>query len=298
MIIDAHAHVYRHPLIRMSPEGEPMLSAKQQIEMMDRLGIDKAVILPMNCVEVVADNQSIAEVLSICEQYPGRFIPYCNIDPRLTSSLYETDTEFFKFLLQQYKKLGCRGLGELTARVNWDDRGLWALLEACQSTGFPVTFHTSLRGTPDYGPVDEMGLPRFEKTLQRFSDLIFFGHSMSFWSEISGGVTAEEKTTYPAGPVEPNGTLPRLFRAYANLFGDLSANSGINALSRDHSFAFEFIDEFQDRLLFALDYCSIHDNRPHLQWFKRALDDGKISKAVYEKIMYKNISNVLGLKHE
>ncbi|MBD3385564.1 amidohydrolase family protein [candidate division KSB1 bacterium] len=298
MIIDAHAHVYRNPLIRMSPESEPMLSAAQQIEMMDRLGIAKAIILPMNCIEVVADNQSIAEVLSICDQYEGRFIPYCNIDPRLTSSLYESDTEFFKVILQQYKDLGCRGLGELTAKIDWDDGRLWALLAACESLGFPVTFHTSLRGTPDYGPVDEMGLPRFEKTLQRFPGLLFFGHSMSFWSEISGGVTPEDKTTYPEGPVAPDGTLPRLLRRYPNLYGDLSANSGINALSRDESFAFEFIDEFQDRLVFALDYCSIRDKRPHLQWFSSALDKGKIRKTVYEKIMYKNISNILGLKHE
>jgi uncharacterized protein len=298
MIIDAHAHVYRNPLIRTSPENEPMLSAAQQIEMMDRMGIDRAIILPMNCIEVVPDNQSIAEVLSICKKYRGRFIPYCNIDPRLTSSLYETDTEFFEFLLQQYKELGCRGLGELTARVNWDDKRLWALLEACQAIDFPVTFHTSLRGTPDYGPVDEMGLPRFEKTLQRFPDLIFFGHSMSFWSEISGRVTKEDKSGYPQEPIEPGGAVLRLLRQYPNLYGDLSANSGINALSRDESFAFEFIDEFQDRLVFALDYCSIHDNRPHLQWFNRALENRKINKAVYEKIMYKNISNVLGLKHE
>ena len=42
-------------------------------------------------------------------------------------------------------------------------------------------------------------------------------------------------------------------RKYTNLYCDLSANSGLNAMRRDPGFAREFLMEFQDRCLFARD---------------------------------------------
>ena len=52
----------------------------------------------------------------------------------------------------------------------------------------------------------------------------------------------------------PGGQLVRLLRSYPNLWCDLSARSGWNALNRDHRFAREFLQEFQDRILYARDY--------------------------------------------
>ena len=41
---------------------------------------------------------------------------------------------------------------------------------------------------------------------------------------------------YPEGPIKPGGITDKLLGDYANLYGDLSANSGNNALSRDPDF--------------------------------------------------------------
>jgi len=295
MIIDAHAHVYAHPRIRYGPDATTFMSAEDQIALMDRQGIDKSVILPLVNPEVIAELQGIDEILGICARYPGRFIPFCNVDPRLIGTAYKTDAAHFEFILSQYKELGCRGLGELAAKLDWDDPRVLALFQACQKLQLPVTFHTSTAGTDDYGLVDEIGFPRFEKVLQRFPDLIFFGHSNGFWSEISGDVTLQDKYRYPTGPVQPNGAVPRLMRNYPQLYGDLSANSGITALARDETFAYEFINEFQDRLLFGQDYCSTNQSLPHLQWLTAARDNGHISPSAYEKIMWKNLSRVLHL---
>ncbi len=49
-----------------------------------------------------------------------------------------------------------------------------------------------------------------------------------------------------------------MLRQYPNLYADLSAGSGLNALQRDPEFAKDFLLEFQDRLLYARDY---FDNR-------------------------------------
>ena len=295
MLIDAHAHAYFHPRIRNAPGGTLFLSAAEQIAFMDQEQIDKAVLLPCGNAEAISDVQGIDEVLHICELYPGRFIPFCYVDPRLTSSLFTPGPSYFEFVLQQYRELGCRGMGELTCKVWWDDPALWAFLEACETVGFPVTFHTSLAGTTDYGVIDEMGLPRFEKTLRRFPNVVFLAHSMGFWSEISDDVRPEDKAAYPTGPVRPDGAVVRLMRTYPNLYGDLSANSGLNALRRDPDFAWRFLDEFQDRLVFGIDRCSPSDDRRHVAWLAAARNAGDLSAGAYEKIMGRNIACLLNL---
>ncbi len=296
MRIDAHAHAFWSPRIPYAPGRTPFLSAAEQIDFMDREGVDMAVLLPCGNAEAIAEVQGPDEIARIVERYPGRFLPFCYVDPRLTSTLYASDAGYFEFVLQQYKDLGCRGLGEMTAKVWWDDPALWALFEACERVGFPVTFHTSLTGSADYGLIDEMGLPRLEKTLRRFPNVTFLAHSMGFWSEISGDVRPDDKAGYPTGPVRPGGVAVRLMREHPNVYGDLSANSGLNALRRDPDFAWAFIDEFQDRLLFGLDRCSPNDDRQHIAWFDAARDAGRIDRTVYDKIMGENIVRLLGLE--
>lgn len=296
MIIDCHAHVYAFPKIRQSPTGTPFMSAEQQIAVMDAKGVDKAVILPLNNPEGPPERQSIGEVLWVCERYPDRFIPFCNVDPRLPRRPDLIRTADFDMLLEQYRDLGCKGLGEVTARLPFDDPSLWKLFKACEKIGFPVTFHTISPDADNYGIVDEIGLPRFEKTLQRFPHLAFFGHSPGFWSEISGDVTPETKNKGgDKGPVRPGGRLQELFRRYPRLYGDLSAGSGFHALTRDPAHAYEFIDEFQDRLLLGLDYCSPRNDMRHIEWLTAARDAGHISADALEKIFWRNLNNVLKL---
>ncbi|MFH1476167.1 MAG: amidohydrolase family protein [Verrucomicrobiota bacterium] len=294
MIIDAHAHVFAFPKIKL-PGSTTFMAAEDQIAVMNAKGVDKAVILPLNNAETPAENQSLGEVLYICEKYPGRFIPFCNIDPRLPRRPDLIKFEDFTSLLEQYREHGCKGLGEFTARMFWDDPAVLLLLEACAKVGFPVTFHTITTEVNSYGLIDEIGLPRLAKVLGMFPDLKMFGHSPGFWSEISGEITAQDKNNYPKTPVKPGGKLKDLMRRYPNLYGDLSAGSGLNALTRDPAHAYEFIDEFQDRLLLGLDYCSVKNDMTHIEWFKTARDAGHVSPEAYEKIMWRNINNAINL---
>lgn len=294
MIIDVHAHVFAFPKIKM-PDSTTFMSAEDQIALMNAKGIDKAIILPLNNPEMPAEHQSLGEVLYICEKYPGRFIPFCNIDPRLPRRPDLIKLEDFTFLLEQYREHGCKGLGELTSRMYWDDPSVLRLLEACAKVGFPVTFHTITEEVNSYGLIDEIGFPRLEKVLGKFPDLKLFGHSTGFWSEISGGVTAKDKNIYPKTPVKPGGRVKDLLRRYPGLYGELSAGSGLNALTRDPAHAYEFIDEFQDRLLLGLDCCSVNQDHKHVEWFKAARDAGHISAEAYEKITWKNINKAIKL---
>ena len=55
------------------------------------------------------------------------------------------------------------------------------------------------------------------------------------------------------GPVKEGGRLVCLMRNYKNLYADLSANSGGCAIMRDEKFGLQFLEEFQDRLMFGTD---------------------------------------------
>ena len=295
MIIDVHAHVYAFPKIKPTFGSTTFMAVEDQIAVMDRLGVDKAVILPLNDAENPAEPQSIGEVLYVCEQYPGRFIPYCNIDPRLPRRPDLIATEDFEYLLGQYKALGCKGIGEMTARIRWDDHPMLCMLEAAETLGLPITFHTITEDENCYGVIDDLGLHGLETVLKRFPKQYFFGHSQGFWSEISADVTSETKNRYPDGPVVPGGVLPRLMREHPRLCGDLAAGSGFNALNRDPAHAYRFIDEFQDQLLLGLDFCSVKNDMQHIAWMTAARDGGHISQQAFEKLTWRNANRILNL---
>ena len=150
----------------------------------------------------------------------------------------------------------------------------------------PVLFHIG-GPTGDYGLIDDIGLPRLEKVLQMFPNLQFLGHSQKFWAEISSDVTEESRYGFPTGKVTP-GRVVELMRKYPNLCGDISAGSGGNAVMRDPEFGYAFLEEFQDRLYFGTDICSIKNERPLSFWLDKAVEDGNISQIAYEKICREN----------
>jgi uncharacterized protein len=295
MIIDCHAHLVAFPCIKNPHYNRPWISIEEQIKIMDSKGVDKAVILPMSYAEFSAHGQNFGEVLYICSQRPGRFIPFCNVDPRLPLRPDLVKVDDFVFYLSNFKELGAKGIGELVARIPWNEPRMLKLLEAAEKVGLPVTFHTITPDANSYGVLDYPGLELLEGVLKKFSNLKFLGHSQGFWSEIGGGLTAAEKCGYPKGPVKEGGALVRLMRQYPNLYGDISAGSGFNALSRDPEFGYKFIHEFQDRLLLGLDYCSPENDMQHIEWLTAARDKGNISDRIYQKIMWENTNRVLNL---
>jgi len=296
MIIDVHAHVFAfEKRIACCLNGQSFLWAKELIALMDEKGIDKAVILPLVGAETPTEPQSIGEVLYICDQYPGRFIPFCCIDPRLPMPDHQITTELFVRILNEYKQLGCKGFGEFTPRLPWHDFRVERLLEACGETCMPVTFHTTTPDSGCYGLLDYVGLPLLEEALAKFPKTSFFGHSPAFWSEISGDLNAGTKHDYNTGRIAEGGAVVRLMRKYPNLYGDLSAGSGYNAITRDPDFTWGFLKEFADRLLFGQDVCSPVQKMNHKEFLTKALGEGNITKDIYEKIMWKNSSRLLGL---
>ena len=290
MLIDIHTHVT--PTITVKrPDGSTYCTPKQLLAMLDEAGIDMAVLLPTISPEWGTRRVGPEEVLDIAAEYPDRFIPFCNLDPRMVNNTPAAD---FMPILEWYRNAGCKGVGEITANMPFDDPMVWNMLGQCAKAEMPVLFHIGPRLGGCYGLIDDLGLPRLEKTLAQFPDLTIIGHSQPFWSEIGADVTNETRGGYPKGKVTP-GRIVELLRKYPSLHCDLSAGSGHNAVSRDPEFGYAFMEEFQDRLFFGTDICAPHNKTPLVDFLNDAGATGMISSEAFEKISWRNANRVLGL---
>ena len=288
-MIDIHSHILT------VWERQPF-TEKDLLERMDRLGIEKAALLPLGeSPETNFFHFGTADALDSYRRHPDRIIPFCCVDPRSGKNSPDTD---FSWVINYYREAGCRGFGEFIPNLYIDDPLCVNLFRQCGKAGLPVLFHMSREPGGSYGLVDEAGLPRLEKALRWCPETIFIGHAMAFWAEISGGADERDRASYPGGKVKSGGSIQRLMKKYHNLYGDLSAGSGLNALTRDYVYGYEFMKKFQDRLLFGTDLCHQEPDIPGaiIRYFKEALDTGMISKTVYDKITEENAKRILNLK--
>lgn len=293
--IDVHAHV--SPFPGMAPplkSGEPMLTCEQQLWFYDNLNIEKGVLLPLVSSEFHYEPMTSLDCKYVADQNPDRFLWFCGIDPR---SAGNSPTADLSKLIMHYKNLGAKGVGELTAQLYADDPLMDNLFYHCAECDMPVTIHLSARFGNDYGIVDEIGLPRLEKMLKKHKKLKIFGHSANFWSHISGTISPLDWSGYPTGKVT-EGTIARFLREYENLYCDLSATSGSNALMRDPEYAAKFIEEFSDRLMFGCDICATSQRFSFrfCEFLDKLYDDGMISADSYYKLVRGNAERLLGLK--
>ena len=292
MFIDIHGHVQKTPGVARN--GQPCFASPEQlIARHDAVGIERGVLLPMIHVECNYVSQSNEEILEIAETHPGRFIPFCNVDPRAMTNSVDAP---LGDLLRYYRDQGCKGIGEICANLPFLDPLVQNLFKHVEEVGMPLTFHVACRIGNIYGMYDDPGLPQFETCLQRFPKLRFLAHSQSFWAEMAPFRTPADRGGYPDYPIETEGVIPRLMRRYENLLGDLSAGSGHNALARDPDYAIGFLNEFQDRLLFGTDICAPDTETPLVDFLIGLRDAGKITEAVFNKVARENAVKLLDLE--
>ena len=273
--IDIHSHCVPEPLTWRT-NGQTFCTPAELRHMYDELGVEKAVLLPL------PRDLSSREARNMVRDFPDTFgWWFCNYDP--ITEVNDPEADIGRDL-EFYKAAGARGIGEIVWNLPFDDPNILNLFRHAERCGLPVLFHIGKKGK-DYGLVDEVGLPRLEKVLGMFPNLKFIGHSQKFWAEI-GQCDEKDRGGYPTGKVIP-GRVVELMRKYPNLYGDISAGSGANAMIRDPEFSYGFLEEFQDRILFGLDICAPQDSGIRVQqgaFLDEAMLAGKISYAVYEKV--------------
>jgi uncharacterized protein len=291
VIIDVHGHMGR-----VLPDRREFMDVTNIIAKMDAWGIEKTCILPLSeHPEGAYLECNTQDVIRECVRYPDRLIPFCLIDPRYGN---RSDMDFTG-LFEEYIAQGCKGLGELLPKMDFDEPRCLNLYRQAGKFRLPVLF--DMQDRPDgYGLRDGYGLPRLERALKDCPDTIFIGHGPTFWAEISADVPSDNRCGYPEGPVKPGGAVPRLLRRYANLYADTSAGSGYNALTRDPSFTLEFLDEFQDKIAFGIDSCrrsDVNGMNKNAAWLKELRLNKKLSVTAIEKIESKNSIRILNLSN-
>lgn len=291
MFIDIHVHTRRLPGPPRAG-GATYAAPDQLIRRYDEIGVERAVLLPGVSPECSHVPQSNQEILELCESYPGRFIPFCNIDPR---SVGNSPAAPLDLLVGWYKERGYKGCGEVTANLPFTDPMVFNLFKHLEAADMPVLFHVAPERERFYGLYDRPGLPLLERALRSFPKLKFFGHSQPFWAEIGRLRKPGDRCGYPSYPVSEEGAVPLLMRQCPNLYGDLSARSGFNALKRDPAYAVKFMEEFQERLFFGTDICSPDTPTPLVDFLLEMRDSGKISESVFNKIARENAVRVLRL---
>ncbi|RLF19611.1 MAG: hypothetical protein DRZ82_05040 [Thermoprotei archaeon] len=278
-IIDIHTHI---GIVRSwSPylKGFVKATIHDLISYMDSVGIDLVALLPLpGIVEPYDRIPGTDKVLKLSKEYPDRIVPFCVIDPRCIKP---------KERIEQYVKRGCKGFGEYKVRLYIDDERSIRVFKICANLGIPVLIHMDKEFNPD--------IHRFIKVLNKVPDAIFIMHGPGWWKYISAETGDED---YPKGKVIPGGIIEKIFKEYRNVYADISAHSGLNALKRDKEYASIFLRMFSNRVLFGTDFPCISPegnqfgpNREHID----LLINLGLEKEILERILYKNALRLLGL---
>jgi len=216
-------------------------------------------------------------VLNLAKTYSREFFFFANEVPDLPEARAE---------MEKYLKLGARGIGEQKFGVECDSVHIERVAEVAQDHGVPVLLHF---WDGDYN----RGFARFHKILEKFPSVKFVGHAQTWWGNIDKN--HDPKVAYPKGKVTPGGITDRLLGDYANMFGDCSASSGLNALTRDEDFTPGFLERHQNKLLFGSDCEDAVGSGPKCLGARiiAAIRRFAPNKAIERKILYENAKKLL-----
>ena len=289
--IDVHIHSNMWVDLQGNSDVIRSASPKELRETYDKLNIEKGILLPIVSPEFRRFMQSNEEVEFLANKYSDTFFWACCVDPRMGKNNAESD---LTYVLNYYKERGAVGVGEVTANLDMDDPLVDNLFYHAEKCGMPVTIHFSHKKYDNYGLIDDVGLPKLERALKKFPNLKILGHAQAFWCEIDDNVTEQSREDYVKGPAN-GGAILRLMRKYPNLYCDLSAGSGYNAMTRDEEFSYKFIEEFGDRLLFGTDIFRSGQTSKLSDWLDNAYEEGRISKENYLNICRGNAIRIFKL---
>ena len=200
-------------------------------------------------------------------------------------------------VLTQAIKDGAQGFGEMKYHAAADGPEYARAYALAADLKVPILIHfQEVDHVPNEGTWATGFAKTFESVLKAYPRTTFIGHADAFWANVSADYHNE--AVYPAGPVKRGGVTDRWLADYPNLFGDMSAVSGNNAIARDPAFTPDFLQRHQDKLLFGSDCNDRQANGPQclgakiIAAVKRLAPD----KRVERKILYGNASKLLKIK--
>ena len=237
-VIDIHQH------LGYSGRADEVLLEHQR-----RMGVAKTVLLPagrpMNCPSTHegASNGLEAECLGneacyrFARAHPHRYAFGANEVPDAPGAIPE---------IEKYLTRGAVIIAEQKFGVECDSPEMRRLYALAADYGVPVLMHWQYQRY-------NYGFERFHQMLASFPRTNFIGHAQTWWAHIDKAYRDDPANLYPKGPVVPGGLTDRYLSDYPNMYGDLSAGSGLNALTRDEDHARSFLERHPDKLLYGSD---------------------------------------------
>ncbi|GDY08072.1 MAG: amidohydrolase [Planctomycetota bacterium] len=237
-IIDIHQHTnYRER------------TAEQLIAHQRKMGVTQTILLPAGSAvkrPSTADGKHNAlggvgaggneTALTMSRQHPKEFFFGANE----VTDLPEARAEIAKYLDN-----GAIIIGEQKFGVECDSAESQVLYKLAGEYRVPILMHFQ-HGTYN------LGFERLHKMLEKYSKTIFIGHAQTWWANIDKNHT-DQKVLYPKGKVTAGGLTDRYLADYPNMFADMSAGSGLNALTRDEDHTRGFLDRHQNKILYGSD---------------------------------------------
>lgn len=224
-VIDIHQHT------NYSGRSDKDLIAHQA-----KMGIQKTVLLPAGSkYGLAADAGGNETVLALARAHPRQYVFFANELPDIPET---------RPVLEKYLKLGAIGIGEQKFPVNCDSKHIHLVADIAKDYKVPVLLHFQHE-------TYNLGFERFHTVAKKYPTVNFIGHAQTWWGNIDSN--HQQPVMYPKGRVTPGGITDRLLSDYPNVYGDLSAGSGLNALLRDEEHAREFLKRHQNRLLYGSD---------------------------------------------
>jgi len=240
-IIDIHQHV------GYSGRPDDVLLAHQRA-----MGITKTILLPAgrpatrpsthdgtsNGLQAQALGND--ECYAFAQAHPGEFLFGANEVPDVDGALDE---------IRRQLSRGALLIAEQKFGLACDAPEMHAIYRLAEERQVPVLMHWQ------YGRYNH-GFERFGAVLKQYPRVTFIGHAQTWWANVDLR-HADQTVLYPKGAVTPGGLTDKYLADYPNMFGDLSAGSGLNALTRDEAFTRGFLERHQDKLLYGSD-CNDH----------------------------------------
>lgn len=268
-IIDIHQHT------NYSGRTNAQLIAHQTA-----MGVTHTILLPAGRLYGLdaqcGGNQT---VVNLAKEHSGKYSYFAN---------EITDDDNAVAEIRKYLKTGAIGIGEQKFKVGCDSPALHRVAEVAKESGVPMLLHFM---HAQYNT----GIENFHKTLEKFPTVNFIGHAQTWWGNVDE--KHEQKVLYPIGPVTRGGITDKLLSDYPNMYGDLSAGSGLNFLNRDEEHARWFLEKHQDKLMFGSDCNDIFGRGPGCQGANTiaAIRRLAASKKIERKLLFENAKRLLKL---
>ena len=191
--------------------------------------------------------------------------------------------------IRRWLKRGAVVIGEQKFGVECDSPEMQRIYQLAAEFRVPVLMHWQFK-------VYNYGFDRFYKMLEKHPRTIFIGHAQTWWANIDKE-HKDQSVLYPRGKVTPGGLTDRYLGDYANMYGDLSAGSGLNAFQRDEDHARAFIQRHQDKLIYGSDCDDGAGKGPGCSGSQMIAAVRRLvpTKKVERKLLYKNARRVFRL---